>query len=61
MIAALFAAVADGFADVVALDLIAFPRGVAPGLVPPDKIFLLGLAVGPGQELTARRVAAAAS
>ena len=32
----------------VALDLIAFPRGAAPGTVDPDKIYALGLAVGPG-------------
>jgi len=35
----------------IALDLIAFPRGVDPGMVPPDKIFKLGLAVGPGMML----------
>ena len=32
----------------VALDLIAFPRGAEPGTVDPDKIYALGLAVGPG-------------
>ena len=37
-----------GFVAGVALDIIAFPRGVDPGAVPADKIFLLGLAVGPG-------------
>ncbi|MGE0821001.1 MAG: MFS transporter [Candidatus Binatia bacterium] len=32
----------------VALDLIAFPKGVAVGAVPPETIFKLGLVVGPG-------------
>lgn len=36
------------FAAGIALDLIAFPKGMDPSQVPPDKIFLLGLAVGPG-------------
>ena len=31
----------------VALDLVAFPKQAAPGEVPDEKIFLLGLAVGP--------------
>lgn len=37
-----------GFVAGVALDLIAFPRGADPGAVAPDKVFSLGLAVGPG-------------
>jgi Na+/melibiose symporter-like transporter len=37
-----------GFLAGLALDLIAFPRGVAVEAVPADKVFLLGLAVGPG-------------
>jgi Na+/melibiose symporter-like transporter len=32
----------------IALDVIAFPRLADPGSVPPDKVFLLGLAIGPG-------------
>jgi Na+/melibiose symporter-like transporter len=32
----------------VALDVIDFPKGAAAGAVPPDKVFNLGLAVGPG-------------
>ena len=32
----------------VALDLIDFPRGAAPGTVEPSKVAALGLAVGPG-------------
>jgi len=32
----------------IALDLIAFPRGAEVGAVPPEKVFGLGLAVGPG-------------
>lgn len=32
----------------IALDLIHFPRGAAPGTVPPDTLFNLGLVVGPG-------------
>lgn len=32
----------------VALDLIAFPKGADPTAVPPDKVFQLGLVVGPG-------------
>ena len=32
----------------VALDVIAFPRGAEPGTVDPDKVYALGLAVGPG-------------
>jgi Na+/melibiose symporter-like transporter len=32
----------------VALDLIDFPRGAAPGSVDPAKVAALGLAVGPG-------------
>src|SRR5574338_555835 len=32
----------------VALDLIGFPRGAAPGTVEPAKVAALGLAVGPG-------------
>ena len=36
-----------GFLAGVALDVIAFPKSAAPGTVPDDKLFLLGLAVGP--------------
>jgi len=36
-----------GFLAGVALDLIAFPKQAAPGTVTDDKLFLLGLAVGP--------------
>jgi GPH family glycoside/pentoside/hexuronide:cation symporter len=36
-----------GFLAGVALDLIAFPTQAAPGTVTPDKLFLLGVAVGP--------------
>ena len=32
----------------MALDMIAFPTGVAPSTVPPDKVLKLGLIVGPG-------------
>ncbi len=32
----------------IALDLIAFPKLAEPGTVPPEKVFQLGLAVGPG-------------
>ncbi|MBW2280742.1 MAG: MFS transporter [Deltaproteobacteria bacterium] len=32
----------------IALDLIAFPKGAEPGMVAADKLFSLGLAVGPG-------------
>jgi GPH family glycoside/pentoside/hexuronide:cation symporter len=32
----------------LALDVIGFPRGAAPGSVPPGKVAALGLAVGPG-------------
>ena len=32
----------------MALDLIDFPRGAAPGSVEPSKVTALGLAVGPG-------------
>ena len=32
----------------IALDVIAFPRGADPGAVADDKVFSLGLAVGPG-------------
>jgi GPH family glycoside/pentoside/hexuronide:cation symporter len=32
----------------LALDAIAFPRQVGAAIVPPDKVFALGLAVGPG-------------
>ncbi len=32
----------------IALDVIAFPRLAEPGSVPSDKVFLLGLAIGPG-------------
>jgi Na+/melibiose symporter-like transporter len=37
-----------GFLAGVALDLIAFPRQAEPGSVDPDKVFQLGLVVGPG-------------
>ena len=37
-----------GFVAGIALDLIAFPKGADPGMVPADKLFSLGLAVGPG-------------
>jgi Na+/melibiose symporter-like transporter len=37
-----------GFLAGVALDLIHFPSQALPGSVPPEKIFKLGLAVGPG-------------
>ncbi len=36
-----------GFVAGIALDVVAFPKQAAPGEVPDDKIFLLGLAVGP--------------
>jgi len=36
-----------GFLAGAALDAIAFPKQAAPGTVPDDKLFLLGLAVGP--------------
>ena len=36
-----------GFVAGVALDVIDFPKGAAPGTVPDEKLFLLGLAVGP--------------
>jgi Na+/melibiose symporter-like transporter len=36
-----------GFLAGLALDLIAFPTQAAPGQVPDEKLFLLGLAVGP--------------
>ncbi len=32
----------------IALDVIAFPKGAGPGTVAADKVFALGLAVGPG-------------
>jgi Na+/melibiose symporter-like transporter len=32
----------------IAIDLIAFPRGAGPGTVAADKVYSLGLAVGPG-------------
>jgi Na+/melibiose symporter-like transporter len=32
----------------IALDIIAFPKLAEPGAVPPEKLFQLGLAVGPG-------------
>jgi Na+/melibiose symporter-like transporter len=32
----------------IALDVIAFPKGAAAGGVPPEKVFALGLVVGPG-------------
>jgi Na+/melibiose symporter-like transporter len=32
----------------IALDLIAFPKQADPGSVDPDKLFALGLVVGPG-------------
>ncbi len=32
----------------IALDMIHFPSGAEPGTIPPDKIFNLGLVVGPG-------------
>jgi Na+/melibiose symporter-like transporter len=35
----------------VALDLIQFPTGAAPGTIAADKVFKLGLAVGPGMML----------
>jgi Na+/melibiose symporter-like transporter len=37
-----------GFVAGLALDVIAFPRGAAPGGVPAEKLAALGLAVGPG-------------
>ena len=37
-----------GFLAGVALDLIDFPRGADPTIVPSSKIFQLGLVVGPG-------------
>ncbi len=37
-----------GFLAGVALDVIDFPQGAQPGTVPPDKVFQLGLVVGPG-------------
>jgi Na+/melibiose symporter-like transporter len=37
-----------GFVAGIALDLIAFPRGVEAAAVPAEKLFSLGLAVGPG-------------
>ncbi len=36
-----------GFVAGVALDVVSFPKQAAPTDVPPDKVFLLGLAVGP--------------
>lgn len=36
-----------GFLAGLALDAIAFPKQAAPGSVPADKLFLLGVAVGP--------------
>jgi len=36
-----------GFVAGIALDVIAFPKQAAPGTVPEDKLFMLGLAVGP--------------
>jgi Na+/melibiose symporter-like transporter len=35
----------------IALDVIAFPTQAAPGTVPPEKLFNLGLVVGPGATL----------
>ena len=32
----------------IAIDVIAFPQGAEPGTVAADKVFALGLAVGPG-------------
>jgi Na+/melibiose symporter-like transporter len=37
-----------GFMAGIALDVIDFPKMAEPGAVPPDKVFKLGLAVGPG-------------
>jgi len=37
-----------GFVAGIALDVIAFPKGADPGTVADDKLFSLGLAVGPG-------------
>jgi Na+/melibiose symporter-like transporter len=37
-----------GFFAGMALDLIHFPTQAQPGNVPPEKVFMLGLAVGPG-------------
>jgi GPH family glycoside/pentoside/hexuronide:cation symporter len=37
-----------GFVAGIALDLVAFPRGIEVGAVPAEKLFALGLAVGPG-------------
>jgi Na+/melibiose symporter-like transporter len=37
-----------GFVAGIALDVIAFPKMADPGTVPPDKLFKLGLVVGPG-------------
>jgi Na+/melibiose symporter-like transporter len=37
-----------GFIAGIALDIIDFPKMAEPGTVPPDKVFKLGLAVGPG-------------
>ena len=37
-----------GFVAGIAIDLIAFPRGVQVSEVPAEKLFALGLAVGPG-------------
>ncbi len=40
-----------GFIAGIALDVIAFPTQAAPGAVPPETLFGLGLVVGPGSTL----------